>query len=248
MPEHNREVFNRPDVVNEYAMHEALQPAEALAFERYVAAGVAVLDVGVGAGRTTPYLSSKASRYVGVDYSERMIEACRRKYRSLEFKCIDAREMRAFHARSFDVVVFSYNGLGYFTQESDRRNALREIHRILRKPGTFIFSLLNPRALIVWPVRSSGNFRHRAFRFFQAVWKTSRLAASRFASTALFRGAGYGRDSAHGGLDVYFAVPAAVEIEMSQEGFRILDRINGYYPKRLPQIMTPWYYYVAAKL
>ena len=40
---------------------------------------MAILDLGVGGGRTTPHLSSIAARYVGADYAAEMVARCQDK-------------------------------------------------------------------------------------------------------------------------------------------------------------------------
>ena len=51
-----------------------------LVFEKYVAPGGEVLDLGVGGGRTTAFLSSRAGAYVGLDYAPTMVKICRLKF------------------------------------------------------------------------------------------------------------------------------------------------------------------------
>jgi len=76
----NHQVYERNDVAAHYAGLDHLTPCEQLLFDTYVPLGGEVLDLGVGGGRTTPYLANRASRYVGIDYSAAMIKACRTKF------------------------------------------------------------------------------------------------------------------------------------------------------------------------
>ena len=55
----NYEVYNRPDVVKNYAEAEGLEVCEAYAFDKYIHTGEAILDLGVGGGRTTPTWSQR---------------------------------------------------------------------------------------------------------------------------------------------------------------------------------------------
>ena len=109
----NFEKFSDPTVVDAYAAYEGLQSCEKLLFEKFIKSGSDILDLGVGGGRTTPYLSAKARRYVGVDYSEGMIATCRRKYPDRKFLVMDASDLTAFNDNCFDIVVFSFNGLAH---------------------------------------------------------------------------------------------------------------------------------------
>src|SRR5215470_12960135 len=72
-------VYNTPEIVARYAAMDSVSACEQALFDSYLRQGMAILDLGVGAGRTTPHLSAIASRYVGIDYSEEMIRACRMK-------------------------------------------------------------------------------------------------------------------------------------------------------------------------
>ena len=87
MPESTRDVnletsnlatWSKPEVASYYSSLTYLTPCEQLLFDKYLRPGMAILDMGVGGGRTTPYLSSIAGRYVGADYSAEMIAAMRR--------------------------------------------------------------------------------------------------------------------------------------------------------------------------
>ena len=74
--------YENDQVVAYYANEQGLQPCEAHLFDRYLKPGLAIFDIGVGGGRTTPYLSKGAKRYVGADYSLGMVAASRRRFRA----------------------------------------------------------------------------------------------------------------------------------------------------------------------
>ena len=127
----NLTTYLAPEVASHYAGLNYLTLCERLLFRTYIKPGMAVLDLGVGGGRTTSYLSRVASRYVGVDYSEAMIRACRRKFPNLNFLLADASDLSAFEDASFDAVVFSYNGLDCVVPDQKRHRCLRECWRVL---------------------------------------------------------------------------------------------------------------------
>lgn len=75
----NENPWESEDVVREYYVECHLQkPEEAVLNElRAKLQKMKMLDIGVGAGRTTHHFASLAKEYVGVDYSKNMIRACR---------------------------------------------------------------------------------------------------------------------------------------------------------------------------
>jgi predicted TPR repeat methyltransferase len=70
----NLAIYNDQAVVRHYTEVRTLEPCEKYIFEKNVFFFDAILDIGVGGGRTTPFLSARACHYVGIDYSEAMIK------------------------------------------------------------------------------------------------------------------------------------------------------------------------------
>jgi SAM-dependent methyltransferase len=100
-----------------------------------------VLDIGVGGGRTVPLLAPTARRYVAVDFVPQLVEAASHRFPGVDIRLGDARALD-FPDASFDLVVFSINGLDAIAH-ADRAVALREIRRVLRPSGAFVFSTHN---------------------------------------------------------------------------------------------------------
>lgn len=135
--------------VGEYAGQQRLQPAELTLLTRLGPGlqGRAVLDLGVGAGRTTPHLRAFAGRYVGIDISPDMIASARRSHPGVEFEVGDARAL-PYADGSFDFVLFSFNGIDH-AEQADRLRILAEIHRLLVPGGWFAFQSHNRE--VRWP-------------------------------------------------------------------------------------------------
>jgi SAM-dependent methyltransferase len=99
-----------------------------------------VLDIGVGAGRTTRSLSKMFQSYIGIDYSESMIAEARKLHPGIDLRVMDARRLDV--SQWFDCVVFSYNGIDYVDYDG-RQLILGQIAKVLRPGGYFIYSTHN---------------------------------------------------------------------------------------------------------
>jgi SAM-dependent methyltransferase len=103
-----------------------------------------ILDIGCGAGRTTIPIKQLGYNVCGIDLSPGMIKAAREQ--SAEHGLdIDFYEMNAkslsFADQSVDGVLFSFNGIDHVSGYADKVEVMREIARVLRPGGSFIFSV-----------------------------------------------------------------------------------------------------------
>ena len=142
----NQQTFNAGKTVKIYSSENILQKPEDVILNilKEKLSGKRMLDIGVGAGRTTRHFAPCVKEYVGIDYSSNMIQACRQKFsdRKIVFQVCDVRRMDIFSDHSFDFVLFSYNGIDYMDRE-DRFKAFNEIKRVLHPDGFFCFSSHN---------------------------------------------------------------------------------------------------------
>ena len=267
----NMPVYNAPQVVAHYSTLDYLSPAERLLFDKYLHRGDSILDLGVGGGRTTPYLASIASRYVGADYAAEMIVVCQRKFPNVPFVVADATRLSMFEDGTFDAVVMAFNGFDYVLGDESRKAALGEIRRVLKTGGLFLFSAHNPRAIWSRPswnqkridvlaarvagesgpffavVRVMGGTVRAALAWLQSSVTAVRALSRRIARQAFWRGEGYMVDSAHGGLLTHYAVPDRIKAEVEAGGFQLLEILGDDCPARSGNWITSWYYYVFAK-
>ncbi len=242
----NLRAFSSSEAIEFYTNYSGLQPAESYFFEKYVPHGAAVLDVGVGGGRTTPYLAARASRYVGVDYVKAMIEICVAKFPENIFLCLDARRL-AFEDGSFDIVVFSFNGIDAIPTLGGRRQCFAEIFRVLTPGGLFIFSSHNAKMLLSLPRFDDAGPIRRTLRLARAVLESIPLALQLVTSGAFRAGAGYYLDPVHGGIATYCSTPELVGHEASTIGFQVLEVAHNLHPRKVLRYFIPSYYYVVAK-
>lgn len=150
MADRNQTAYAQPRLVRYYGQLHQLQPAEQgiLAGLKDQLPTMAMLDLGIGGGRTTQHFWPRVGQYTGIDYSAEMIAACRARFGDAgpTLAVMDARDLSAFADHSFDLIWFSFNGLDYVSH-ADRLQVLREVHRVGKPGAYFVFSSHNLRGM-----------------------------------------------------------------------------------------------------
>lgn len=178
LDEINRNTWSLPSTVRVYERLEGwTDPGERAALEHVAQEmrGRPILDIGVGAGRTTPLLRAISSDYVGIDYTEEMVAACRARHPDARVEHMDARDLGRFRDGQFALVVFSFNGIDA-VHVDDRDRVLREVHRVLQPGGVFIVSAHNRQG----PGHGERPRLHLDFTWnpLKLGWRTLKLASS----------------------------------------------------------------------
>jgi SAM-dependent methyltransferase len=177
----NRQAWRQGSTVRAFRYREGwTDPGErvALTCVKADAANQPILDLGVGAGRTVPLLLEISKDYVGLDYTPELVRACQQKHPSVRVLHGDARDLTQFADESFQLVVFSFNGIDAVNAD-DRLSVLREVRRVLRPGGAFLFSSHNrngpgPREKLSFGIDRTRNPVKLAERFMVAVLHAGR--------------------------------------------------------------------------
>ncbi len=109
-----------------------------------------ILDLGCGPGIYAEILERRGGRVSGIDISSRMIELAKSNAKNVDFKVGTVYKL-PYKSSSFDIV------LSTFVVEHFERldNAFQEVNRVLKKGGTFIFSIYNPVLDATYPIKGN---------------------------------------------------------------------------------------------
>jgi ubiquinone/menaquinone biosynthesis C-methylase UbiE len=139
-------VWEKKDIIELYNSEKLHEPElKILDLLKPKLSEMKMLDIGVGAGRTTIHFAPLVEEYIGIDCSTNMIKACKNKFRNdkLIFKVLSATDLQSFASNYFDFVMFSFNGLDCILNQEEREKTLNEIRRILKPNGYFYFTSHN---------------------------------------------------------------------------------------------------------
>lgn len=151
--EMNLRTMRSGSIVDFYTERTGLLLHERAALRQVAGAarGNAILDLGVGGGRTVKPLLKVSENYLGIDYSPEMIAACKLRFPQQRFALGDARELSMIPDESVFLVNFGWDGICMVSHE-DRLKILREIFRVLQPGGVFLLTTYNQDC----PVESAG--------------------------------------------------------------------------------------------
>ena len=252
--EHNRRIFEQPDIVQYYAHHGNVTPAEDEIFRRYKPCyeGKRVLDLGVGGGRMTHRLALSSAFYVGIDYSLAMITRCRQRFPYYHFEHGDARDLSRFEDNTFDFVLFSFNGID-FVDHVDRIRVLREVARVLAPGGLYAFSthsLENATTHMIWREMRKVPASRGLLRLTKGVARVGlRLVNYARRHHMQVRGDGYAilLDPGHDfTLPIYYVSAQEQQRQLEVAGFELACRLPEYKFDDLAQDRRPYSHYYAA--
>lgn len=201
-----------------------------------------MLDIGIGLGRTTFHFAPLVKEYIGVDYSYEMVKTCRAIFQdaatNVSIRMGDVRLMQEYASNSFDIVLFSFNGIDY-TSDEDRQLAFEEIKRVGKKGGWFVFSTHNLNYISnLYSIKYGSGpkyFLYQCYRYFRLLYENG------LPGKYLNKDAAFINDGAHKFRFKTYYIKPQVQIEqLERMGFKNIrlfslksgseldtDRLNG---------------------
>lgn len=249
----NRAVYRAPRVYRRYASN-LLFPAEAACFAQYHAriAGRDVLDVGVGAGRTTRHLAPLARRYEAIDFSPVMVAFLQSSMPEISVHEADFRDLGIFPAQSFDFILAADNVIDALSHQG-RLRALAETSRVLRPAGLFAFTSHNLRYRRAFQgphldlTRNPAQLAKNCAKFALGCWNHLRVRRLRqvAADHALINDEGHFYACLH-----YYASRETVAAQLASANLHLLearDRAGNLLPPTASDTHAPDLFYIAER-
>jgi SAM-dependent methyltransferase len=189
-----------------------------------------MLDLGIGAGRTTYTFAPITKSYVGIDFAAQLLNLAKELApvrAGVELRVGDARDLSSCADSSFDVVLFSFNGIDY-SDHSGRLTILREARRVLREDGWFVMCS-HSLAYLPFPISLSWPASRNPMTIAASLVRQVRLALrfrtlNRSIDLDAVRRRGWAivRDGAHHfSLDTYYVEPRAQVEQLGGAGFEV---------------------------
>lgn len=137
--QHNQEVYNK--IARHFSATRSWVWDDLVPLKQYVKKGDQVLDLACGNGRLYLLLRDLSISYLGVDYSEELLEQAREKFPRLEFKYGELTNIPA-KDQEFDVV-FCLAAFHHLPDRKTRLKSLQEMKRALKPNGRLIMTNWN---------------------------------------------------------------------------------------------------------
>jgi len=128
--------------------------------------GKKILDLGCGTGIYTKILKRRGAHVQGIDISPKMIEIAKQNVRGVDFRIGSVYDL-PYESGTFDIVLASL--VVHYFGNLDR--AFKEIRRVLKKNGVFIFSSDNPVMAVTHRIKG----RSRKYRVFGDYFKEKKF-------------------------------------------------------------------------
>ena len=250
--------YDSPDAQKSYnkIIEEGLFASEKHFIGKYFKKKGKVLDIGCGTGRASIPLQKMRHNVVGIDIVPSMIENAKKISKKIKYEVGDATQLK-FKDNSFNSAIFTYQGWTKIPGRENRRKAITETYRVLKKDGIFILTMRRR----VWAGRKFPFWLWRWIRFFvlkrlgfriweedfgDVRWKNKSFV--KWVKTFILKPMGFEIEGNYGryGADQYYHTASLKEVgmELRRAGFKILEVNNKFerLPNQKSNIYSPYFW------
>lgn len=139
----------KPFIFGQKIMEDAPREIEAIIELLDLVPKTKILDVCCGNGRHSLSLARNGFQVTGVDRTVKYIHEARRRAaeESLDIAFIESDAREFSRENSFDAALLMYTVLGYFPEDSENLQVLKNVYNSLRKEGAILVELLGREIL-----------------------------------------------------------------------------------------------------
>jgi ubiquinone/menaquinone biosynthesis C-methylase UbiE len=145
----NKEFYKTNEILEAHSNY-ALFPNEKYLIQKYFSPETSVLDLACGTGRTTVPLYERGYKVKGVDLSDVLINAAKKRFPYISFEQGSYTDIQE-KDDSYDNILISHNGIDYAFPEEEREMAIKNCARILKRGGYLLLSSHNLKSLYFSP-------------------------------------------------------------------------------------------------
>jgi len=103
-----------------------------------------ILDIGCGQGRHLSIFAEKQYQITGVDLSPVLLRIAKEKHINNSFVQLIQADMRQLPLQSkFDLVLNLFTSFGYFENDDENINVLKQINALIKDTGSFVIDYFN---------------------------------------------------------------------------------------------------------
>jgi len=171
-----------------------------------------ILDLGCGQGRYSHLLQQNGHRVTAVDYSFELLNLAKLNYPSLRL-CRGNMLSLPFQP-CFDRILSLFTSFGYFLDDADNSNVLREMHHCLKPKGLLYLDFLNAHLVTAssWEEKALGSYLQKSRKHLIKtqnvvrkdieLWREDKLVHQYFESVKLYPLKWFELQASHLGFDL----------------------------------------------
>lgn len=103
-----------------------------------------ILEVGIGNGRLINILHNKVEEYDGVDFSDKIINYCKKNYNFNNVNLYNSNFKDFKNNKKYDLIIFPFNVFNNFYNEFDFKMFFSTLNKITNKDSVIIIDTFNP--------------------------------------------------------------------------------------------------------
>lgn len=125
-------------------MNKIAQTEDLKFYNKYLNSDMRVLEVACGTGRLSEEIHKYVKEFVGLDYSNDMINIAKSKNADINYIWGDMRNLSEEEIGKFDLVICGFNSLQHLENDEDVMKFLESCYNVLQENGLLIIDIFNP--------------------------------------------------------------------------------------------------------